>query len=238
MNRAFSRAGDSWLVRTPIAHRGSFDNRGFPENSLAAFRASIDRDLAIEIDVHLRADGVPVVIHDSQMNRLTGRSGRISDLTSSEARKLRLFGTDETVPLLEEVLELVGGRVPLLIELKTTAPVPGRLERAVVRTLSGYSGELALQSFSPMSVAWLRFRAPGILRGQLSGSKAGVPIYSVTMPDFIAYRVEDLPHRRVTELRERGVPVIAWTVRSAEQRELAAQYADNIIIEDWSGGPL
>ena len=226
----------SWLVQTPIAHRGSFDNLVVPENSLAAFQASIDRSLPIELDVYVSADGVPVVFHDGDLLRLTGSAGKVTDFTAGELTKLRLFGTEERLPLLADVLELVSGRVPLLIELKTHAPRVGRLERAVVEALKGYSGEAALQSFNPLSVGWLLRHAPGFLRGQLASGPAGPPPRSAAKADFVAYRVEDLPNPAVTRLRERGIPIIAWTVRSAEQKAPAMAYADNYIFEDEGSG--
>ena len=226
----------SWLVRTPIAHRGSFDNPAVPENSLAAFQASIDRSLPIELDVHVSADGVPVVFHDGDLWRLTGLAAKVGELTAGELTKLRLFGTEERLPMLAEVLEQVSGRVPLLIELKTHAPRSGRLEHVVVEALKGYNGGAALQSFNPLSVGWLLRHAPGFLRGQLASGPDGPPPRRAAKADFVAYRVEDLPNPDITRLRERGMPIIAWTVRSAEQKARAQAHADNYIFEDEGSG--
>ncbi len=221
-----------WLVQTPIAHRGSFDNPRIPENSLAAFRASMDRNLPIELDVYLAADGVPIVFHDGDLSRLTSSTAKVSELSSDELTRLRLFDTEERLPLLAEVLDLVSCRVPLLIELKTQALRAGRLETAVLEVLAGYSGELAVQSFNPLSVGWLRRHAPDVCRGQLAAGPAGLPNSRYTQPHFVAYRVDDLPHPSVTRARKRGQPVLAWTVRSLEQRATAIAHADNYIFED------
>jgi glycerophosphoryl diester phosphodiesterase len=222
----------SWLLASPIAHRGLFRNPETPENSLAAFQAAIDRRLPIELDVQLAADGVPVVFHDGDLARLTGTVGKVTDTPASDLCGLRLFGTTERIPALLSVLELVAGQVPLLIELKNLMRRSGPLERAVLGCLRGYTGEFALQSFNPLSVCWLRRNASEVCRGQLSAGPAGIPLASLTRPHFVAYCVDHLPQSAVTRGRERGMPILAWTVRTPEQRERAAKYADNIIFEE------
>ena len=127
-------------MRTPIAHRGLHAARdGRPENSLAAFAHACALGFPAELDVRLTRDGEVVVFHDRALRRLTGAAGRVEDRAAAEVRALRLLGTGERVPLLREVLDLVGGRVPLLIELKAGAP-PTRLEHAVLAALDGYAG--------------------------------------------------------------------------------------------------
>jgi len=226
------RVAPRWLRSTPIAHRGLFANPGTPENSPAAFQAAIDRGLAIELDVRLSADGVPMVFHDSDLDRLTAAAGKLAGHSAAELSGLALLGTAERIPSLAMVLEQVAGRVPLLIELKNLTELPGPLERAVLDCMNGYPGELALQSFNPLSVRWLRLRAPEIVRGQLSARPAGIPLARSTQPHFVAYRVDDLPHPAVTRARERGMPVLAWTVRTEAQREIAGRHANNVIFEE------
>src|SRR4051812_45971454 len=120
---------DGWLARTPIAHRGLHAAReGRPENSIGAFAHSCALGFPAELDVRLTRDGEVVVFHDRTLKRLTGAAGRVEDRDAAELRALRLLGTRERLPLLREVLELVAGRVPLLIELKAGAP-PTALER-------------------------------------------------------------------------------------------------------------
>jgi glycerophosphoryl diester phosphodiesterase len=139
-------------VRTPIAHRGLHAAKdGRPENSLAAFDRACAHGFPAELDVRLTRDGEVVVFHDRTLRRLTGASGRVEDRAAAELRPLRLLGTDQRVPMLSEVLELVAGRVPLLIELKAGAP-PTALERAVLVALDGYAGEVAIQSFKLRTV--------------------------------------------------------------------------------------
>src|SRR3954467_15277818 len=131
---------DGWLVRTPIAHRGLHAaGEGRPENSLAAFAHAAALGFPAELDVRLTRDGEVVVFHDRALGRLTGAAGRVEERAAAEVRALRLLGTRERVPLLREVLDLIGGRVPLLIELKAGAP-PTALERAGLAALDGYAG--------------------------------------------------------------------------------------------------
>ena len=120
-----------WLTARPIAHRGFHDlRRGRPENTLAAFDAAVEARYAIECDLHISADGVPVVFHDDELERLTGEPGAVRDRTAAELGDLRVAGTGEWIPTLDELLALVGGRVPLVIELKH---VPGRDAGLAVR---------------------------------------------------------------------------------------------------------
>src|SRR3954454_521322 len=152
---------DTWLMRTPIAHRGLHAAQdGRPENSLAAFAHARALDFPADLDVRLTRDGEVVVFHDRALRRLTGAPGRVEDRPAADVRALRLLRTGERVPLLAEVLDLVAGLVPLLIELKSGAP-PTRLEQAVLTALDGYAGDVAVQSFKLRTVRELdRREAP------------------------------------------------------------------------------
>src|SRR4051794_26055161 len=179
---------DGWLVRTPIAHRGLHAaHEGRPENSLAAFARCCALGFPAELDVRLARDGEVVVFHDRALKRLTGAAGRVEERDAAELRALRLLGTDERVPLLAEVLELVGGRVPLLVELKSGAPA-ATLERAVLRVLDGYPGEVAIQSFKLRTV---RARP---LRAAARGRPPLAPAHGDRLER--ALRVRRLPRRR------------------------------------------
>jgi glycerophosphoryl diester phosphodiesterase len=136
-----------WLTHAPIAHRGLHAaHDGRPENSLAAFEHACALGFPAELDVRLTRDREVVVFHDRALRRLTGAAGRVEDRTLAEIRGLRLHGSREPVPLLREVLDLVHGRVPLLVELKPTLLWPA-LERAATQALNGYAGEVAVQTF-------------------------------------------------------------------------------------------
>lgn|GEM_PF-1416393 len=140
-----------WLRSTPVAHRGLHDEV-LEENTLPAFSAAIAEGYAIELDVNLTKDGVPVVIHDNELKRLMGLDARVSDMYLDDLKKERLKRSGEKVPTLDEALDLIAGQVPVLIEIKNFG-MPGRLESAVLSALEGYSGEYALQSFNPWSAA-------------------------------------------------------------------------------------
>jgi glycerophosphoryl diester phosphodiesterase len=220
---------DGWLVRTPIAHRGLHAaTEGRPENSLAAFAQSCALGFPAELDVRLARDGEVVVFHDRALKRLTGAPGRVEDRDAADLRALRLLGTAERVPLLREVLELVGGRVPLLIELKAGAP-PAALERAVVEALDGYAGEVAIQSFKLRTVRELdRSEAPHAI-GHLWHRRT-VTVSSRRVA-FVGCHVDGVPRRAVQRRREAGAVVLAWTVRSPEQAQRALPFVDNYIFE-------
>lgn len=233
-----------WLVASPIAHRGlhTGDDRR-PENSMAAFRAAVDDGYPVELDVHLSADGIPVVFHDANLERLTGDTRDIGEVTAEELSRLALLGTDETVPSLGDVFGLIEGRVPVLIEIKQRGEA-GALEQAVIDVLAGYRGEVAVQSFNPYSLRYLRNHAPNLPRGQLSGSFTGedLPTWQVfalrnllmnwaSQPAFIAYELEALPSAATTLQQARGRPLIAWTVSDPTGYEAAQLRADGIIFD-------
>jgi glycerophosphoryl diester phosphodiesterase len=233
----------SWLTRRPIAHRGYHDlNRTRWENTLSAFDAAIERDYAIECDVHLSADGVPVVFHDSVLNRLAGRDGFVHDMTAAELAQLNVGGTEDRIPTLAEMLARVRGRVPLVIELKGAegkdAPADeGGLVAAVARTLDGYDGQAAIMSFDHWLVRRFAVEAPGI--------PGGLTAQGRTLPDleahfsmlahsisFVSFSVLDLPNPFVSFVREKlAMPVITWTVRNEHAEAATFAHADQMTFE-------
>jgi glycerophosphoryl diester phosphodiesterase len=233
-----------WFVDTPIAHRGLHDAEGgVPENSLAAFEAARDRRIPMELDVRALRDGAVAVFHDEDLSRLTGAELKLEDQDADSIKALRLRGTDEAIPLLSEVLDLVGGKAPLLIELKNFG-IPGVLESGVLAALESYNGRYAVQSFNPFSMGWFKVNAPRIIRGHLSGAFAGLDLeesltdtlrrldlVDVSAPAFVGYDIRHLPYEPVTELRALGMPIMGWTVRSEDDRSHASQWCDNYIFE-------
>lgn len=235
----------NWIREQPIAHRGLHsDSEGVPENSVAAFLSAVEEGYAVELDVRLTSDGVPVVHHDEDLSRLTARDDEMSDLIWDEIKDVCLEGTDETIPSLDDALRAVGGEVPVLVELKNEGS-PGELEYAVVDRLDDYEGKFAVQSFNPYSLSAVREKRPGWKRGQLSCSfeeSEGMPSYQRAVlkrllmnwksrPDFVGYRHTDLPYLPVTLFRKAGLPVLAWTVRTEEDLKRARRNADNVIFE-------
>ncbi len=238
-------APPSWLESARIAHRGLHtDDARRPENSLAAFGAAVQQGYPIELDVHLTADGVVVVLHDNTLERMTGDPRRVAEIELGELRELRLLGTDERVPTLREVLDLVDGAVPLLVEVKNPSDTVGPLENAVVDELKDYRGEVAIQSFNPFSLAAVRDAAPEIPRGQLSGSFEGedLALHEVfvlrnllmnwkSRPVFIAYELDALPTWGTTLQRTRGWLLLGWTATSPEELARADELCDGVIFD-------
>jgi glycerophosphoryl diester phosphodiesterase len=232
----------AWLWSRPVAHRGLHDALR-PENSLAAFEAAAAAGHPIELDVHLTADGHAVVFHDEDLPRMTGRRGRVAEATLAELQALTLLDTDEHVPSLDEVLVCVRGRVPVLVELKARKPY-GPLEQAVRDTLRRHPGTYAVQSFDPWSLVWLRRHAPELPRGMLSCDflDEDLPRHQrlalqhlllapLVRPSFVGYDLHALPHWAPTALRRLGLPLLAWTVRTAEDLVRARGLVDNVIFE-------
>lgn len=215
------------------AHRGYHDKPQIPENSMAAFRRSVEFGLPTEIDVHLIADGSLVVFHDEELERETGVKGIIEDYDISNLRKLRLEGTDEMIPTFDEVLDLFEDTgLPLLIELKVNRGNYKALSRAVAERLDSYRGPFAVQSFDPRVLMEFRRIRPHFVRGQLAKnffrSTEGLPYYQVAAltnllfnrlvkPDFIAYKFLDRDNRALRKSVDRkGMAEASWTIRSAK----------------------
>lgn len=233
-----------WLY----AHRGLHDNASAaPENSLSAFQKAVDAGFGIELDVQLTKDRVPVVFHDFTLKRICGVEGKLRDFTYDELQRLRLCGTNQKIPKLDEALKLIGGRVPLIVELKidTTnlalCPIADGL-------LSAYRGKYCIESFNPLAVRWYRKNRREILRGQLSdaflkeGEYVG-PLYFMLQnllfnwlarPDFIAYnRKYPKSLSRLLCRKLFGNTAAAWTVKSREQLEEARRYFDIYIFDSF-----
>jgi len=240
------------FVTRPLAHRG-LHGPGVPENSLAAFRAAVDAGYGIECDLQPSADGVAMVFHDPDLARMTGQPGAIATRPAAELAALRLAGTDEGIPTFRALLDLVAGRVPLLVELKTqdlfTGENTGALEASAVRDLAGYEGPLAFMSFNPHAVAAVARLAPDVPRGLTTWSWApdpdepvtpglaahlrGIPDYDGTGASFISHEAADLGRPRVAELGAAGARVLCWTITSPAQEAEARKVAENITFEGY-----
>ena len=228
----------AWLTHRPIAHRGYHDlNRTRWENTLSAFDAAVARGYSIECDVHLSADGVPVVFHDADLPRLTGQEGHVHDKTVSELARMMIGGTADHVPTLAEMLDRVAGRVPIVIELKGIEAKDDGLVAAVGAALRGYPGKAAIMSFDHWLVRDFARHAPGIPGGLTAEGGAVRDLEAhfsmLAHPiSFVSFRVGDLPNPFVAFVRERlGLPVITWTVRNRQQQELTANHADQMTFE-------
>lgn len=236
----------TWLVETPCAHRG-YHTKSVPENSLGAFSLAIEKGYGIELDVQLLADDTVVVFHDDSLARMTGNDGYIRFLNKEDLKALTLKGSKEHIPTFQEVLDLVNGKVPLLIEIKNQHKV-GKLEQKVIDMLRNYRGEFAIQSFNPFSLAYFKKHAPDFIRGQLAGDlknqddihlswiehlfmKRMLLNKTVSEPDFISYEAICLPNRYVRKYKH--LPLLAWVIQSKEQYHKVIKHCDNIIFEDF-----
>jgi glycerophosphoryl diester phosphodiesterase len=226
------------LIARPFAHRG-LHGPGIIENSRAAFDAAIQAGHGIELDVQASADDAAIVFHDYELDRLAEGLGAVRTLGAAELGRIRLKGSDETVPGLTEVLALIGGRVGLLIEVKAPARHPVALSRAVAAALAGYQGPVAVMSFNPDVGRWFARHAPKVLRGLVVTEQNRGPRGLWERPlalwrsraDFLAYDIRDLPARFADRARDKGLPVLTWTVRTMQDRARAAEHADQIIYE-------
>lgn len=243
--RSSTPGSASWVTTRPIAHRGLHATDA-PENTLPAFEAAARAGYPIELDVHMLPDGTVVVFHDDDLLRAAQLPRPLAEETGLSIREHRLFGTSHGIPSLSEVLELVAGRVPVLVEIKNRHDQQG-VEQAVFQQLVRYHGELAVQSFNPFAVAWFARHAPHILRGQLAGpleDDEGLTAFQRfatrrllsalwSRPHFINYDLRGLPDAWVQNVaRMAGLPLLCWTVRSPVDKNKADKLGANYVFDD------
>jgi glycerophosphoryl diester phosphodiesterase len=242
------------FLTKPITHRALHDKTdGRPENSVEAITAAIDAGYGIEIDLQLSKDGVPMVFHDYHLGRLTAEQGPVALRTAAELGQITLTGGTAGIPTLSEVLALVDGRVPLLVEIKdqdlAMGPNVGTLQQAVADALAGYAGDVAVMSFNPHAVIAFGEAAPHIARGLVTSSYdpadwapvpkdvcerlRDIPDYDRTGATFISHEAHDLDRARVAELKAAGAAVLCWTIKSAAQEATAREVADNVTFEGY-----
>lgn len=242
------------FLRLPLAHRALHRrSEGRPENSPSAIRAAIAAGYGIEIDVQGTKDVQAVVFHDEWMERLTEATGFVKDYTAQELGRIRLRDSNDCIPTLPEVLALVAGQVPLLIEIKDQTDcmgeTDGRLEAAVAAALAGYDGMVAVMSFNPHAVARMANLAPAVPRGLTTAAydyEGWAPLaparcdalreiadYDRVGASFISHEAADLARPRVTELKAQGAAILTWTVTSPTVEAQARKYADNITFEGY-----
>ena len=230
--RMFSKPDMSAFMGASIAHRGYFSNEaGIPENSLASFHAAIEKGFAIELDIQLSSDGVAMVFHDTDLERMCGVQGKIWEYTAAELKEMKLFGTEETIPTFEETLTLINGQVPLLVEYKMD-----KADTAVCAAgqalLDKYNGAYAIQCFDPRALLWYKKNAPQVARGQLAEEfwenekYDGQALYLVltymltnvaTRPDFISYKAIHKDNLSLNVCRILGAKTACYTLKSPEE---------------------
>jgi glycerophosphoryl diester phosphodiesterase len=235
-----------WLTARPVAHRGLHDaSSGVIENNEAAFKAAIAGNYAIECDVQITADGEAMVHHDDALGRLTDGAGNLRDRTAADLKQVAFKSTADRMLTLGELCDLTADKVPLVIELKSRFDGDLRLASRAAKVLSGYNGRAAVMSFDPEPIGALRDLAPDLPRGLVAmqrgannPARSGPSATRFVMQalaarlNFLAYRVQDLGTIIPSTARNLlGLPLLTWTVRTAEDRARAARYADQIIFE-------
>ena len=241
-------AGLDWLTARPIAHR-ALHGGALVENTLGAASAAVAANYGIETDLQLSADGEVIVFHDDTFDRLTTASGPVKAKTLAEIKKIAFKGSGEHIPALGELLALVAGRTPLVLELKSAWDGDERLVARVAKQLESYAGPVAAMSFDPRMVEALRKHAPGLPRGIVAEryyraeywnkmpwrhkfALGNLLHFLTTRPHFVAYRVQDLPAMAPLLARHAlGMPLLTWTVRTEAERKRARLWASQMIFE-------
>lgn len=222
-----------------IAHRGLHDNQTTYENTLESFKLAIKKGYIIELDIRLTKDNQIIVFHDNNTKRITKQNKLVEKSTYQELNNQNILH----IPLLSEVLKLVNGKVPLLIEIKPTEKT-GKLETQLMEILSKYKGEYAIQSFSPKVLYYFKRNYPNILRGQLSCKYNNKKISStkkiilsnmllntITKPHFISYKYNELSPSQINKYKKKHIRVIGWTITNEREFNHYKQYYDNLICE-------
>lgn len=245
----------AWLTARPIAHRGLHERAsGLIENSPAAARAAVEKGFAIECDVQPSADGEAMVFHDFDLGRLTGETGAVKARSAADLARIGLSGSTDSIPTLPDFLALIAGKVPLVVEIKSAFDGDFALARRTAQIVAASAAPIAIKSFDPDIIAYLRENRAAL---GLAGTPLGVVAEAAytqgewakltpdrqaeltnflhwdrSRPDFLSWSVRNLPHPTPYLCRTAlGLPVMSWTVRTAEQRTLAARWADQMVFE-------
>ena len=237
------------LAAFRYAHRGLHNKeQGVPENSLAAFRRAVEHGYGAELDVHLLKDGSLAVFHDSSLKRICGTDVKIEDLTAQDLQNYHLLGTEETIPLLRDVLALFEGKTPLIIELKVVDGNAAALTDATMEMVKSWNGTYCIESFHPAVVFHLRKHYPNVIRGQLSENffkSKSISLRSsflmtfllttaFTRPDFVAYKHQDRANISLRLMRKiYGVHEVGWTIREQSTMEHLEQDGVTPIFENF-----
>lgn len=231
----------NFLKEKYIAHRG-MHNEITLENTLLSFKKAIDNNYAIELDVHLLPDNNIIVFHDNNLLRMTGVNKYLSQITLKDLKNISLKNKQK-IPLFKDVLKLVDGRVPLIIELKNDLKYK-KLADELMKLLTKYKGLYAIHSFNPLTLIYFRKKYPYVLRGQLASEfreyhlglipnfiLKKLDLIFLTKPDFISYDIKSLPNKKITKIRNK-VLILGWTVKTYDDLIKASLYCDNLICEN------
>lgn len=244
---------DPAFLKKPIAHRALHDaTRGIYENSRSAILAAIQHDYAIEIDLQLSFDGQAMVFHDDTLDRLTSKTGNVSAYTATALGQITIGTSADVIETLEEILTLIDGRVPVLIELKdqsgTLSKTDGRLERATAEALSRYNGPVALMSFNPFMIEMMATLTSDLPLGLTTGSfldpawgiddarikhLSEIRDFDGSRYSFVSHFAMELTSPRINDLKSKGAAIFTWTIRSSEAESVARQVVDNVTFEGY-----
>ena len=217
-----------FLKDKKIAHRGLFDNVKVPENSVEAFLSAIKNNYIIELDLHLTKDNKVVVFHDDNLKRMTGINRKIKDANYDEINDIKFINNESKIPLFSDILKLVNGKVPLIIELKTDNKV-SKLEKEVVKLLDNYNGLFAIKSFNPFIVNWFRIHRPNYIRGLLINKNLNdfmKYIYIlICKPDFLSCHYSILKNKIIKKYKKNNI-VLGWGITN---QKIDSDLADNLI---------
>lgn len=244
MTNGLANGAPGWLVEVPLAHRGLFSD-GVPENSIPAFEAAVAAGVGVELDVRLTSDGIPVIAHDRSLLRSTGHDVRLDQIPGSVLAELRLTGTDLRVPTLDEVLSVVDGRVPVMVEVKNESARSGVVEAATAEVLADRveaGHPLVVASFNPLAVRWFERFLTDVPRVLTGGDTDVVPAPArpflrrmlarhTGAPVALSWDLARLDDPIIVAAREASVPVVTWTVKDLEGLAHARAHADNVIFE-------
>ncbi len=235
----------TWLKQSLIAHRGLYEANGsIPENSIAAFKRAIDNGFAIECDLNRTKDGQLIVFHDHHLKRLTSLHRFTNEVTYEDIKNLHLLHTTQTIPTFSELLTLVKGQVPLLIELKPFGDVKKMCE-TFMQHMASYQGQWAVFSFHPGIVLWFKKHYPDVIRGQISAyfddnNHLNKPMKFLmkrlffnrfTKPDFISYYIHNLPNKHVDKQKKKGITIISYAAKNQKELNFVRSLYDNVVFE-------
>lgn len=234
----------TWLKENLIAHRGLHTkDQTVPENSLESFRLAIKQGYSIEFDINLLKDGEVVVFHDHNLNRLFGIDQTLDEITYQELSKYKLKN-HESIPTLKEALDVIDGKVPVLIELKPHGNV-NQLCVNFMKIMENYKGVYAVFSFHPKVVYYLKKHHKDVIRGQISEffkSDQNMPklfkflmkrmtFNRFTKPDFISYGIYDMPNKYLDKLKKKGITIISYAARSQKDFDFVKAHYHNVVFE-------
>lgn len=236
-----------FLTTTKFAHRGLHNNKNqIPENSMLAYQLALNSSYGIELDIQADVNGTFFCFHDSNTLRMTHVDKDLKGSSYDEIRKYDLLNSDEKIPLFTDLLKLINGKVPLLIEIKTHKNYKKTLFK-FIELMDKYQGEFAVFSFNPLIVNWFKKHKPSYIRGQITSyftenkkmPKIGKFIMKrlltniMSKPDFVSYNKDNLPNKYAQKVKDKGLVLISYTARSLDEMNLALKYCDNIVFENF-----